>query len=96
MSSGRLTHATRHALEFLAQKFLPPDPLPNTQCTGRHGEEDVYFYLHRQGYIMVARNFCSPNRCGEIDLIVWDKDVLCFRDENPHHSRRETRSRSRG
>ena len=27
---------------------------------------------------MVARNFRSPNRRGEIDLIGWDKDVLCF------------------
>ena len=27
---------------------------------------------------MVARNFRSPNRRGEIDLIAWDKDVLCF------------------
>jgi len=40
---------------------------------------------------MVARNFRSPNRRGEIDLIAWDKDVLCFievktrtaRDMNP-------------
>ena len=27
---------------------------------------------------MVARNFRSPNRRGEIDLIAWHKDVLCF------------------
>ncbi len=27
---------------------------------------------------MVARNFRSPRRRGEIDLIGWDKDVLCF------------------
>ncbi|HEY1465323.1 MAG TPA: YraN family protein [Terriglobales bacterium] len=27
---------------------------------------------------MVARNFRSPHRRGEIDLIAWDKDVLCF------------------
>jgi putative endonuclease len=27
---------------------------------------------------MVARNFRSSRRRGEIDLIGWDKDVLCF------------------
>ena len=27
---------------------------------------------------MVARNFRSPRHHGEIDLIGWDKDVLCF------------------
>ena len=27
---------------------------------------------------MVARNFRSPGRRGEIDLIGWEKDVLCF------------------
>jgi putative endonuclease len=27
---------------------------------------------------MVARNFRSPHHRGEIDLIGWDEDVLCF------------------
>lgn len=27
---------------------------------------------------MVARNFRSPRCRGEIDLIGWDRDVLCF------------------
>jgi putative endonuclease len=27
---------------------------------------------------MVARNYRSPRRRGEIDLIGWDGDVLCF------------------
>jgi Holliday junction resolvase-like predicted endonuclease len=30
------------------------------------------------GYVMGARNFRSSRRRGEIDLIGWDKDVLCF------------------
>src|SRR5581483_10023657 len=32
----------------------------------------------RMGYIMVARNYRSPHFHGEIDLIGWDGDVLCF------------------
>jgi hypothetical protein len=32
--------------------------------TGQRGEEDAYFYLRKLGYVMVARNFRSPNRRG--------------------------------
>ena len=91
MTSGRLTHAAIRTLDWLAAHTLPPDNSPAHLRIGRRGEEDVYFYLRRQGYVMVARNFRSPNRRGEIDLIAWDKDVLCFievktrtaRDMNP-------------
>jgi len=48
------------------------------QQIGRRGEEDAYFYLRKQGYVMVARNYRSPRRRGEIDLIGWDGEVLCF------------------
>ncbi len=30
------------------------------------------------GYTIVARNFRTPRCRGEIDLIGWDGDVLCF------------------
>lgn len=46
--------------------------------TGRRGEEAAYFSLRRLGYVMVARNWRSPRHRGEIDLIGWDGDVLCF------------------
>lgn len=38
----------------------------------------AYFYLRRQGYTIVARNFRSSRRRGEIDLIGWEGEVLCF------------------
>jgi putative endonuclease len=78
MSSGRLTHATIRVLDWLAEHTLPPDNLPTHQRTGRRGEEDAYFYLRHRGYVMVARNFRSPHHRGEIDLVGWDKDMLCF------------------
>jgi putative endonuclease len=46
--------------------------------TGARGEEDAYFHLRRLGYVMVARNFRSAKRKGEIDLIGWDGKTLCF------------------
>ncbi len=76
--SGRLTHVTIRALDWIARNTLPADTSPSHQQTGRRGEEDAYFYLRRLGYVMVARNFRSPRRKGEIDLIGWDGEVLCF------------------
>jgi putative endonuclease len=78
MFSGQLTHGTVRLLDRLAEKILPPRPGPDHQRTGRRGEEDAYFYLRKLGYVMVARNFRSPRCRGEIDLIAWHKDVLCF------------------
>jgi len=76
--SARLTHAAVRTLDWLAERFLEPDDSPAHQKIGRRGEEDAYFHLRKLGYVMVARNFRSPHRRGEIDLIGWDGDVLCF------------------
>jgi len=76
--SGRLTHSTLRALDWLAARTLPSEKIADHQRTGRRGEEAAYFYLRRRGYVMVARNFRSPHGRGEIDLIGWDRDVLCF------------------
>ena len=78
MFSGRLTHATVRALDWLASIILFPENQPQHLVTGRRGEEDAYFYLRRKGYTMIARNYRSPHHRGELDLVGWDRDVLCF------------------
>ena len=78
MFSGRFTQATVRALDWLAGHTLAERAGPAHQRTGRRGEEDAYFYLRRRGYVMVARNYRSAHGRGEIDLIGWDGDVLCF------------------
>ena len=78
MLPARLTRATVRALDWLAVQALPADKHPAHLRTGSRGEEDTYFYLRTLGYVMVARNFRTPRRRGEIDLIGWDDDVLCF------------------
>jgi putative endonuclease len=78
MFPGRLTHAVLRTLDWVATHTLPPNKIAPHLLTGRRGEEAAYFYLRRLGYVMVARNFRSPRHRGEIDLIGWDKDVLCF------------------
>lgn len=73
-----VTRTIIHSLDWVAERVLPPDQRPRRQRTGTHGEEDAYFHLRKLGYVMVARNFRSPRCRGEIDLIGWDADVLCF------------------
>jgi putative endonuclease len=85
--TARLTQAALRGLDWLAATALPPAKLPQHQSTGRRGEEAAYFYLRSLGYIVVARNFRSPRRRGEIDLIAWDKDVLCFVEVKTRTSR---------
>jgi putative endonuclease len=78
MFSGRLTQAILRALDWLAPNRVLPGDAPEHLKTGRRGEEDAYFYLRRRGYIMIARNYRSPHHRGELDLVGWDRDVLCF------------------
>jgi len=75
---ARVTYAAVRMLDWLAGRTLAADARPAHQRIGQRGEEDSYFYLRKLGYVMVARNFRSPRRRGEIDLIGWDQDVLCF------------------
>ena len=78
MFAGRLTQATVRVLDWLAARTLPTEDVPAHQRTGRRGEEDAYFYLRRRGYTIIARNYRSPHHHGELDLVGWDQDVLCF------------------
>src|SRR5579871_739540 len=73
-----LIRAMIRSLDWAADRVLGPDEQIARHRVGRRGEEDAYFYLRKLGYVIVARNFRSPHRRGEIDLIGWDKDVLCF------------------
>ena len=78
MFSGRLTHATIRILDRIACRTRRPTTSRSNLRIGRRGEEAAYFYLRRHGYTMVARNFRSLNGRGEIDLIGWHNDTLCF------------------
>ncbi len=69
---------------------LPVDrgqPLAEHLETGRAGELAAFFYLRRQGYKVVARDWKSPRAPGDIDLIAWDGDTLCFVEVKTRTSR---------
>lgn len=47
-------------------------------ASGSRDEEEAYFYLRKLGFAIVARDYRSPRRRGDIDLIAWEGDCLCF------------------
>ena len=78
MLSAGIVRTVIRSLDWLAERTLPPDKRPTHQHIGQRGEEEAYFYLRKLGYIVIDRNFRSPRCAGEIDLIAWEQDVLCF------------------
>jgi putative endonuclease len=87
MPPASLTRIIIRSLDWVAQHTLQPDRRPQHQRIGARGEEEAYFHLRQLGYAIVARNFRSPRCRGEIDLIGWDADVLCFIEVKTRTSR---------
>jgi putative endonuclease len=46
--------------------------------TGVAGERAALFELGRRGYIVVARRWTSSRLRGDLDLVAWQGDQLCF------------------
>ena len=47
-------------------------------ATGLRGEREALFHLRELGYVMVARRWKSVRLRGDVDLIGWDGECLCF------------------
>lgn len=67
------------ALDWLAPWFGPAQQEEEAGhlLTGQRGEEAAFFHLRRLGWTVVARQW----RCrqpGDLDLVAWDGDTLCF------------------
>ena len=56
----------------------PSSARQRARTTGVRGETFAYWYLRRQGYTLVARNYTVPGIKGEIDLIGYDGRALAF------------------
>ncbi len=78
MKLWRFTRFMTRSIDWLAQKLLPARDEPMRHRIGRLGEEEAYFHLRGLGYSIIARNYRTSRHRGEIDLIGWDGDVLCF------------------
>jgi putative endonuclease len=52
--------------------------LPEHLATGERGEREALFHLRKVGYTVVARRWKSAKLWGDIDLIGWNGEWLCF------------------
>ena len=49
-----------------------------TLRVGVRGETYAYWYLRRQGYVFIAKNYEPARDKGELDLVGFDGDTLAF------------------
>ena len=54
---------------------------------GLRGERAALLELRRQGYTVVARRWTSPKLRGDLDLVAWETDWLCFIEVKTRSSR---------
>ena len=73
-----LVRSAVRILDRLAPWLARETQLPEHLQTGRLGEDAAYFYLRELGFTVVARDFRSPRRRGDVDLIAWEGETLCF------------------
>lgn len=69
---------TLAGLSWVAQRRGTQARLPAHLVTGIDGEDAAYFYLLRKGYTVVARRWSPGNVPGDLDLIAWQGQMLCF------------------
>jgi len=82
-----LLRHTLRALDQLATKLgRAPERAPHL-VSGARGEDEAYFHLRKLGCTIVARDYRSPRRRGDIDLIAWEKETLCFIEVKTRSSR---------
>ena len=65
-------------LDELAARRSRGRGLPAHLATGERGEREALFHLRKLGYTVVARRWRNPKLWGDIDLIGWDGEWLCF------------------
>jgi putative endonuclease len=74
----RLLEEFVHASDSLASRLRRAPKGPDHLELGRRGEEAAFFYLRRRGYIVVARDWRSGKVRGDLDLVAWEGQTLCF------------------
>ncbi len=66
------------ALDWLAERRGRVPERPEHLATGERGEDAAFFFLRRNGYTVVARRWNDTPLPGDLDLIAWQGEVLCF------------------
>jgi putative endonuclease len=75
------------ALDSVASRSSKAQKYPAHLATGERGEEAALFYLMRRGFIVVAQRWKDGPLPGDVDLIGWDGDLLCFIEVKTRTSR---------
>ena len=70
--------ATIRVLDRLTDRLGRAPDRATHLVSGARGEDEAYFFLRKQGFTIVARDYRSPRRRGDIDLIAWENETLCF------------------
>ncbi|MEO6804918.1 MAG: YraN family protein [Edaphobacter sp.] len=65
-------------MDALARRRDRRRGVPEHLTTGERGEREALFHLRRMGYVVVARRWKSAKLWGDIDLVGWDGEWLCF------------------
>lgn len=89
------------ALRWLDSLPFRGRKVPAHLSTGLRGEREALFELRRRAYTIVARRWTSGLVVGDVDLIAWHEDRLCFievktrtaRDNAPAESAIDDRKR---
>jgi putative endonuclease len=66
------------ALDWLAERRGRTPALAEHLRVGEAGEEAAYFFLRHSGFTIVARRWNDGPLPGDLDLVAWQGDVLCF------------------
>jgi putative endonuclease len=74
-------------LELVLERLAERNSLPAHLATGARGERAAYFYLRRLGFVVVARGWRSHIVRGDLDLVAWEDDALCFVEVKTRTSR---------
>ncbi len=77
-ASTALSRWLLRGVDRLSSRIGPTPDIAAHLRTGLRGEEDALFYLRDLGYVVVARRWRTPKLQGDVDLIAWDGETLCF------------------
>lgn len=76
----------RKAESLAVRKRRSPQDAAHLE-TGERGEREALFYLRKMGHIVVARRWKTAKLWGDVDLIAWDGEWLCFIEVKSRSSR---------
>jgi len=74
----QLERSAIRGLDAFAARFGPARTRPAHLRTGIRGENEALFFLRAHGYIVIARRWRCTEERGDLDLVAWDGDTLCF------------------